>query len=116
MLDIRIARSHRELAPADFGARFGPDVAKLEVSETIDALMLILDTLDGDPDFEPEFDLCAANDDGCGPIDINGVRHWGSEHEQGYCPILPIYGEDQSKGPHNVARAAAEWARMQRGE
>lgn len=49
------------------------------IEEEVERLLTVLDDLDGDPDLEPETDLCTAGDDGCGEFYLNGPR-WGSEY------------------------------------
>ncbi|QCI92905.1 hypothetical protein [Novosphingobium sp. EMRT-2] len=60
------------------------------IEQQIEALIEMLDHIDGDPDMEPDhedYDACDAG-----------------EHIQ-LLPILPRYGEDQSEGPINEREA-----------
>lgn len=75
------------------------------IEDQIEALIAMLDALDGDPDLEPEDDVCAARDDGCGPFYVQGRRLWGSIDEDPGV-LRPIYGSDQTAGPINYADAS----------
>jgi hypothetical protein len=78
--------------------------ARPAIESAVEALIGLLDGIDGDADFEPDLDdeaeqdHCLAGDDGCGPF-IGGQRgglHWGSDWDGeallGHCGE---YGEDQ---------------------
>lgn len=60
------------------------------IENEIERLLAVLDDLDGDPDLEPEQDVDGAHDDGCGPVYINGHKHWGAELADMPERILPI--------------------------
>lgn len=57
------------------------------VEQQIEALIDLLDELDGDPDLEAEHD----DHDDC---------EWGEPLN--YAHVLPVYGIDQSVGPLNI--------------
>lgn len=73
------------------------------IASAVEVLIAVLDTMDGDPDFEeepdlePEDDRCEAGDDGCGAFVRHGQVYWGSIENESH--EHPRYGEDQSKGP-----------------
>lgn len=59
---------------------------------------------DEDPAEDADEDECQAGDDGCGAVLRHGKLHFGSQEEFTY-PTLPIYGEDQTRGPLNEVEA-----------
>ena len=68
------------------------------IGDEIERLLALLDIIDGDCDLEPEDDMCAAGDDGCGYFSCGSVSGWGSIAEA-TLPTIPQYGADQSEGP-----------------
>lgn len=62
----------------------------------VDALIELLDEIDGDADFEP----CPAGDDGLHRLEIGLRSGWGAlcDSDSG---IVPIYGVDQTQPPLN---------------
>lgn len=81
-----------------------------EIENEIERLIGLLDTIDPDPDLEPETDVCLAGDDGCGAHYRQGHRHWGAA-EDALIPTIPIYGPDQSAGPLNEREGYRDWQR-----
>lgn len=80
----------------------------------IERLIALLDTVDGDPDLEPEDDRCLAGDDGCGALrDFTGNLVWGSHEEHG-SDVLPCYGLDQTAGPINLNEVSRAYYRSTR--
>lgn len=81
---------------------FGRADLELVASLAIDRM----DALDGDSDLEPEIDHCEASDDGCGPVVVNGIRHWGSEWD----------AEESFEASEQVASslhdAPADWCKL----
>jgi hypothetical protein len=73
------------------------------IADEIERLIAILDTVDGDPDLEPEHDMCLAGDDGCGFHQCGALVGWGNDHDE--MATAPIYGLDQSRGPVNEHEA-----------
>lgn len=87
------------------GGKFNSfSVDRKAIESQIEALLWLLDEMDGDPDVEEEEDVCAAHDDGCGAVWINGQLYWGSEEDEPQGTI-PIYGVDQRAKP--IERIAA---------
>lgn len=98
MLELRIVVARRSLRPFDLPATLGRAAAAREIGETIDALIALMDDLDGDPDAE--------DDDPAGGSaeDVGETEDW---------PIgMPEYGVDQTLGPTN--QAAAQRAHYER--
>ncbi len=58
-----------------------PMLSRHELEDVVERLIDELDRRDTDPDLEPEDDYCAAGDDGCAPVFLQGRVWWGSEEE-----------------------------------
>lgn len=64
---------------------FRPRVAAFDraaIEATIEELIAMLDEIDGDPDLEPEEDMCVAGDDGCGFHRAGWWSGWGARDEE----------------------------------
>ncbi len=75
------------MATANLRAESAPanPLSRQAIEGAIETLIALLDAIDGDPDLEPETDMCSAGDDGCGPVWRMGELHWGSVwDEQGH--------------------------------
>jgi hypothetical protein len=67
------------------GARFQselPIASRQAIENQIEQLISLLDAIDGNPDLEPEEDLCPAGDDGCGFHRAGWSSGWGASEEE----------------------------------
>lgn len=80
------------------------------IEAAVEALIALLDAIDGDADDEPEEDECLAGDDGCGFVVRQGEIHWGSGWDEPYEPrFQPEYGVDQT-ATLGAWYGAGDWA------
>lgn len=84
--------------PVQFLLKAAMRLPRPAIERLTEGLIAGLDLLDGDPDDEPEQDVDAAHDDGCGPVHLHGRRCWGSEHDEAGT-LRPISGVDQTRDP-----------------
>lgn len=116
------------------GMHFTIPAPRALIEEQIEALITLLDALDGDPDLEEDNeDACYAYDDAAGPHpndgygdgkpgdpgdaerdddaeedDPSGGAIDDQPHDQDHL-LAPRYGIDQSKGPINEVAAVTAW-------
>jgi hypothetical protein len=81
------------------------------IEAKIEELIALLDDLDGDADLEPEQDMCAAGDDGCGFHRAGERRGWGADDDARYFRGEPLYGVDQTKGPLQIRETNRDYER-----
>lgn len=113
MLELRIDVGGTVAPIYDLPSIVGSYHARREIGDQIEALINFLDDLSGDPDlednhdreadmsddedddadtgieddprgFDPEEDMCAAGDHGCGPVHLYGRVHYGSDLDEPY--------------------------------
>ena len=64
--------------PLDLIAQALPKLSRHELEAVTERLIDWLNTLDPDPELEPEEDRCVAGDDGCAPVILHGRTYWGA--------------------------------------
>lgn len=79
MAEIPAARA--STLPLALIAQAIPRLSRHDLENLTERLIDRLDEIDGDPELEPEEDMCIARDDGCGAIIRNGQTQWGSERD-----------------------------------
>jgi hypothetical protein len=96
----RLEEAEAELVRTSRLAGFVLSLSREELETFTEIAIDVLDTMDGDPDFEPEEDRCGAADDGCAPVVAEGRVYWGSlaDAEGSRHAPVPRYGVDQT-GP-----------------
>ena len=76
-----VTQGHRAL-PLDLIAQAIPMLSRHELVALADRLIDAIDSADGDTDMGPEVDCCAAADDGAGPVNVHGLKQWGSIYDE----------------------------------
>lgn len=103
MSRFRVIKGGRDMSPFHLSAD-----ERRAIEWEIERLIATLDLADGDTDLEPEEDACAAGDDGCGALLLDGQTVWGSDHDEPYRNTpRPIYGINQTRLPLNLNGAVA---------
>lgn len=119
MLELRIVAGMHQVPPASLIDILGPVQARVQLGEMVDAMIALLDTIDGDTDVElngDEADGSMGEDDFCDHSDVH--RYPGCPISDPDCCVTdaphdkaeegdweadrtwslphPVYGEDQS--------------------